>query len=168
MTHNKRLLIFSSTTALSASNAAISSMMSCGLRWVTASPPLGFFTDRSKLVLSMSAMSTLHDLSESAKSLLQFDKFGKVGIVKRVGLAKVAAWVKLVNTRFLRVGAPFSKNSHQVFTPAPWNVPPGQSRTVWSLQFSNNSLRKLTEALSVLDRNVFLMTTPPRPPALSI
>ncbi len=40
-------LIFASTSALSASSAAISSMMACGLRWATASLPLGFFTERS-------------------------------------------------------------------------------------------------------------------------
>jgi hypothetical protein len=51
-----------------------------------------------------------------------------------------------------RVGAPFSKNSTTVFTPAPWNVPPGQSSTVCRLQLSSSSLRRLTEALSVFDR----------------
>ena len=43
------------------------------------------------------------------------------------------------------------------------------SSTVCRVQLSSNNFRKLlTDALSVLERNVFLMTMPPRPPALSI
>src|ERR1022692_3512455 len=45
--HNSPLIV-SSTDALSASSAAISSMISSGLRCTTASPPFGFFTERSK------------------------------------------------------------------------------------------------------------------------
>ena len=40
-------LLLPSTSALSASSAAISFMMSCGLRCAISSPPLGFFTERS-------------------------------------------------------------------------------------------------------------------------
>src|ERR1019366_8700105 len=57
----------SSTAELSASSAAISSMMSCGLRCTTTSPPLGFFTERSKVAWSMDFASTLQDFGESAK-----------------------------------------------------------------------------------------------------
>ena len=38
-----------STSALSASSAAISSMIFCGLRCAISSPPLGFFTETHKL-----------------------------------------------------------------------------------------------------------------------
>src|SRR5450432_1364419 len=57
----------SSTAALSASNTAISSMMSSALRCATASPPFGFFTERSKVAGSMALASTLQDLGESAE-----------------------------------------------------------------------------------------------------
>ena len=50
---------------------------------------------------------------------------------------------------------------------APWNTPPGQSSTVCRLQLSSSNLGRLTEALSVLDRKVFLITMAPRPPAFS-
>ena len=40
--------ILASTSALSASSAAISAMIFCGLRSATASPPWWFFTDRSQ------------------------------------------------------------------------------------------------------------------------
>src|ERR1019366_1043596 len=63
--HNSPRIV-SSTAALSASSAAISSMMSCGLRCTTASPPLGFFTERSKVAWSMDFASTLQDFGESA------------------------------------------------------------------------------------------------------
>src|ERR1017187_3240962 len=63
--HNSPRIV-SSTAALSASRAAISSMMSCGLRWTTASPPLGFFTERSKVAGSMVFASTVQDFGESA------------------------------------------------------------------------------------------------------
>ena len=63
-----------STSALSASSAAISSMISSGLRCVTSSPPLGFFTERSNVVLSMLLASTLHDLGESANVFCSVDE----------------------------------------------------------------------------------------------
>ena len=69
--------------------------------------------------------STLQLFGESAKRLLQLHELGEIVVVERVGLAEVAAGVELV-VPDLRVGAPFSKNSTTVFTPAPWNVPPGQ------------------------------------------
>ncbi len=61
------LQMVSSTSALSASSAAISSRISSGLRWATASPPLGFFTERSNVAGSMLFASTVQDLGESAK-----------------------------------------------------------------------------------------------------
>jgi hypothetical protein len=42
---HKSSLILINTSALSASSAAISSMISYGVRWATSAPPLGFFTD---------------------------------------------------------------------------------------------------------------------------
>ncbi len=60
------------------------------------------------------------------------------------------------------------KNITTVFTAAPVKVPPGKSNTVCRLQLSSNCLRKATEALSVLLKNVFLITTPALPPAFSI
>ena len=48
-------LMLPSTSALSAFSAAISSMISCGLRCVISSPPLGFFTDKSKVFGSMAS-----------------------------------------------------------------------------------------------------------------
>jgi len=59
--------IFPSTSARSLSSSAISFMMSAGLRWVISSPPSGFFTERSKVALSMSATFTFQLLGESAK-----------------------------------------------------------------------------------------------------
>jgi hypothetical protein len=44
----------------------------------------------------------------------------------------------------------------------------GQSCTAWRLQLSSHSLRRLTEALSVLERKVFLITRLSRPPAFTI
>src|SRR5712692_9923659 len=61
-------LIFPSTSALSASSAAISSIISSGLRCTTASSPFGFFTERSKVAGSMPLASTLHDFGESANT----------------------------------------------------------------------------------------------------
>lgn len=43
----------------SASKAAISPMISDGLRCTTVSPPLGFFTERSYVAVSISFTSTL-------------------------------------------------------------------------------------------------------------
>ena len=60
---------------------------------------------------------------------------------------------------------PFSKKSTTVFTPAPRKVPDGQSRIVCRLQVSSKSFLRLTEALSILLRKVFFITTPARPPA---
>ena len=66
------------------------------------------------------------------------------------------------------VDDPFSKNKTTVFTPAPANTPPGRSKTVCKLQDSNNNLRRETDALSVLDKNVFLITIPAFPPAFKL
>ena len=55
-----------STSALSASSAAISSMMACGLRCAISSPPLGFFTERSTVFGSMVDVATLQLFGESA------------------------------------------------------------------------------------------------------
>src|SRR6185437_11859278 len=60
------VLMLPSTSALSASSAAISSMISSRLRYAISSPPLGFFTERSKILWSMLLASTLHDLGELA------------------------------------------------------------------------------------------------------
>src|ERR1700730_15456772 len=65
-------LILASTSALSASSAAISSKILSGLRCVTSSPPFGFLTERSKVPLSILVASTLHDLSESARLCCRF------------------------------------------------------------------------------------------------
>src|SRR5688500_12374398 len=54
--------IVASTCALSASSVSISSRICAGLRCLTSSPPLGFFTDRSNVVGSMSLASTAQDL----------------------------------------------------------------------------------------------------------
>src|ERR1019366_3279673 len=86
----------SSLAALSASSAAISSMISSGLRWTTASPPLGFFTERSKVAGSMVFASTVQDFGESANVACNSNELGKVGVVQRVGLAEIAAGVELV------------------------------------------------------------------------
>ena len=43
-----------------------------------------------------------------------------------------------------------------------------QKTSQQDLELSSKSLRRFTEALSVLERKVFLITTPPRPPALRI
>src|SRR5689334_18880429 len=51
--HSSRVLILPNASALSASSAAISSIISCGLRCFISSPPFGFFTDRSKVFLLM-------------------------------------------------------------------------------------------------------------------
>ena len=45
--------MISSPSVLSACSSVISSMISCGLRWVISSPPLGFFTERSKVAGAM-------------------------------------------------------------------------------------------------------------------
>ena len=45
-------------------------MMSCGLRCTTASPLLGFFTERSKVAGSMDLASTVQDFGESANVAL--------------------------------------------------------------------------------------------------
>src|SRR2546425_9854685 len=60
-------LMFPSTSAPSASSATISSMMDSGLRCMTASPRLGFFTDRSKVTGSTLLTSTLQLFDESVK-----------------------------------------------------------------------------------------------------
>src|SRR2546425_6590198 len=67
-----RALIFLSVSALSESSAAISSMISSGLRCVISSPPLGFFTERSKVVWPMLLASTLQLLGESANAFCSF------------------------------------------------------------------------------------------------
>ena len=59
-------LMFASTSALSASKAAISFIMASGLRCVISSPPFGFLTERSNVVWSMVLASTLQLLGESA------------------------------------------------------------------------------------------------------
>src|ERR1017187_8157966 len=64
--HNSPRIV-RSTAALSASSAAISSIIACGLRCVTSSPPFGFFTDRSKVAASMLLASTVQDFGESAR-----------------------------------------------------------------------------------------------------
>jgi len=77
--------------------------------------------------------------------------------------AEIAARVELIEPDLPGL-VPFSKKSTMVFTPAPRNVPPGQSSTVCRLQLWSSCSRSFTEALSVFDRKVFLITMPPRPP----
>jgi len=66
--------MFSSNFALSASSAAISRMISHGLRWGISSPPFGFFTDRSNFASSMALASTLQLFDEAAKVFCNFKK----------------------------------------------------------------------------------------------
>lgn len=64
----------SRTLTLSASRAAVSSRISCGVRCATGSAPLGFLTDRSKVDGSMEAASTVHDFGESARVFYSLTK----------------------------------------------------------------------------------------------
>src|SRR5437899_667331 len=61
------------TSALSASSAAISSMIASGLRCVTSSPPLGFFTDKSNIVGSQRVLfdwAAVHKRARGAVRIL--------------------------------------------------------------------------------------------------
>src|ERR1700731_1564655 len=69
---HRSALILSSTFVLSASSAAISAIMACGLRCAISSPPFGFFTERSNVLRSIVLASTLQDLGESAKLFCSF------------------------------------------------------------------------------------------------
>src|SRR5690606_39391405 len=69
---------------------------------------------------------------------------------------------------FLLVGSSIVNNKTTIFTPAPKNVPPGISKMVCRLQLSNKYLRNEIDALSVLLKNVFLITIPARPPAFRL
>ena len=79
----------------------------------------------------------------------------QIVVVERVGLAKVAPGVEVVEPDFPWRRA-VSKNNTTVLTPAPRNVPPGMSSTVCRLQFSNSPLRSVTLALSVFDKKSVL------------
>src|ERR1035437_104402 len=65
-------LILTSTSALSASSKAISSIISSGLRWHISSPTFGFLLDSSNVALLIPVTSTDHDLGESAKVFCNF------------------------------------------------------------------------------------------------
>jgi type I restriction enzyme M protein len=65
VTHSNPRIV-SNTSALAASSAAISSRISAGVRCFSASPPLGFFTDRSHVSSSRSSTSTVQDLDPSS------------------------------------------------------------------------------------------------------
>jgi hypothetical protein len=54
------------------------------------------------------------------------------------------------------VALPFSKNNTTVFTPAPVKVPPGKSKTVCRLQFSNNCLRNAYRGIiGIAQKSIF-------------
>ena len=110
--------------------------------------------------------STVHEFSLSAKLRLQRDEILQVVVVERIGLAEIAAGIELVEPDLPRRRALLEEQHHGLHARALERAA-GQSSTVCRLQLSSSSLRSATEALSVFDRNVFLMTMPARPPAFS-
>ena len=92
-------LMFPSTSALSASSAAISSMISCGLRCVDflAAVRVLHGEVEGRLVDALGVHAP--GLGRVGEGLLQFHELGEVVVVERVGLAEVAAGVELVDTR---------------------------------------------------------------------
>ena len=104
--------MFPSTSALSASSAAISSMISSGLRCAISSPPFGFFTERSKVCLVDALGVHAPALGRVGEGLLQLHELGEVGVVERVGLAEVAAGVELVEPDFARRRAFLEEEHH--------------------------------------------------------
>ena len=75
-------------------------------------------------------------LSGIGFGFLQFDEFGQVVVVERVGFAHVAAGIELV-VPDCPCRRAFLKEEHHGFDARPWKVPPGQSSTVWRLQLSS-------------------------------
>ena len=104
--------MFASTSALSASSAAISSMMACGVRWAIASPPLGFFTERSKVFWSTDLASDGPGFGGVGEGFLELDEFGEVVVIERIGFAQVAAGIELVVPDFAGWRAFFEKEDN--------------------------------------------------------
>jgi len=77
-----------SAAALWASSAAISSMISWGVRWATGSAAVGFLVDG----LGVQGPG----LGRIGAGLSQQNELGEVGVVEGVGLAEIAAGVELV------------------------------------------------------------------------
>ena len=103
--------MFSSTSALSASSAAISSMISCGLRCVDFLAAVGVLHGEveGRLVDALGVHAPA--LGRVGEGLLQLHELGEVVVVERVGLAEVAAGVELVEPDLAR-GRAFLEEEH--------------------------------------------------------
>ncbi len=101
------------------------------------------------------------------KVLLKLDKLGEIVIIERIRLPQAATRGKLVEPD-LPGRCAFLKEEHHGFHARALEGTARGNRE----RYAGCSFRAIacedSQALSVLDRNVFLITTPARPPALRI
>ena len=71
-------------------------MISSGLRRASASGALGFFTDRSKVLLVQIGAVDDPAVRPIGAAALQLDELRQITVVQRVGLAQAAARIELV------------------------------------------------------------------------